>query len=77
MLRRAPTTITLTQADIEQYEANRQRKLQEKKQQQQQQQQEEEQGASIQSTNASDQTVVDQPPVKSKKDRIMGSGRGN
>lgn len=76
MLRRAPTTITLTQADIEQYEANRQRKLQEK-QQQQQQQQEEEQGASIQSTNTSDQTVVDQPPVKSKKDRIMGSGRGN
>ncbi|KAG9188636.1 hypothetical protein G6011_07341 [Alternaria panax] len=32
MLRRAPTTITLTQADVEQWEASRQRKLHEAQQ---------------------------------------------
>ena len=71
MLRRAPTTITLTQADIEQYEANRKRKLE------QQQQEQQEQVASAQSSNTTDKTMVEQAPLKSKKDRIMGSGRGN
>ncbi|XPS93302.1 hypothetical protein M3J09_002662 [Ascochyta lentis] len=68
MLRRAPTTIQLTQADIDQYEANRQRKLWEQQQQQQQQQQE--QQNSSQSTQSSDK--VQQVPQKSKKDRILG-----
>ncbi|KAF9699374.1 hypothetical protein EKO04_002236 [Ascochyta lentis] len=67
MLRRAPTTIQLTQADIDQYEANRQRKLWEQQQQQQQQQ---EQQNSSQSTQSSDK--VQQVPQKSKKDRILG-----
>lgn len=74
MLRRAPTTITLTQADIEQYEANRQRKLWERQQQQQQQQQ---QAASAQSTDSSAKTKDQPVPTKSKKDRIMGGGQGN
>ncbi|KAF2132657.1 hypothetical protein P153DRAFT_382276 [Dothidotthia symphoricarpi CBS 119687] len=39
MLRRAPTTISLTANDIEQYDANRKRKLWEAQQQQEQQQQ--------------------------------------
>jgi hypothetical protein len=60
MLRRAPTTIQLTQADIEQYEANRQRKLWEQQQQQN----------SLQSTQSSEKSV--QVPQKSKKDRILG-----
>lgn len=63
MLRRAPTTIQLTQADIEQYEANRQRKLWEQQQQQQQQN-------SSQSTQSSEKAK--QMPQKSKKDRILG-----
>ena len=61
MLRRAPTTIQLTQADIEQYEANRQRKLWEQQQQQQH---------SLQSTQSSETSV--QAPQKSKKDRVLG-----
>lgn len=66
MLRRPATTIQLTAADVEQYEANRQRKLWEQQQAQVQ--------ASSQSTVASDKTK-DQVPMKSKKDRIMGGGR--
>lgn len=61
MLRRAPTTITLTQNDIEQWEAVRQRKLYEAKQQQQQAEQEQ-QAASREEAKA-----------RSKKDRIMGA----
>ncbi len=73
MLRRAPTTITLTTADIEQYEANRQRKLWEKQQLQEQQMQQ--QAASSQSTDNSSRA---KEPTRSTKDRIMGvSGRGN
>ena len=73
MLRRAPTTITLTSADIEQYEANRQRKLWEQQQQQ----------ASSQSADGSEKGKDKDPNdelkpfpqhQKSKKDRIMGSG---
>ncbi|KAF2626946.1 hypothetical protein BU25DRAFT_411467 [Macroventuria anomochaeta] len=59
MLRRAPTTIQLTQADIEQYEANRQRKLWEQQQ-----------ASSSQSTQSSEKPQ--QIPQKSKKDRILG-----
>lgn len=62
MLRRAPTTIQLTQADIEQYEANRQRKLWEQQQQQN----------SSQSTQASEKDKAQQVPQKSKKDRVLG-----
>ncbi|EUC44440.1 hypothetical protein COCMIDRAFT_37713 [Bipolaris oryzae ATCC 44560] len=59
MLRRTPTTITLTQNDIEQWEAVRQRKLYEAKQQQAEQEQ---QAASREEAKA-----------RSKKDRIMGA----
>ncbi|KAF2186908.1 hypothetical protein K469DRAFT_571417 [Zopfia rhizophila CBS 207.26] len=69
MLRRAPTTITLTGADVESYEANRQRKLWEKEQ------------ADSQLTAASEKSIMKEPNVeakslpkeKSKKDRIMGT----
>ncbi|KAF2468187.1 uncharacterized protein BDR25DRAFT_232635 [Lindgomyces ingoldianus] len=74
MLRRAPTTITLTAADVEQFEANRQRKLWEKQQAQQQ----------VSSPSAtSSQNVKEKKSKngvnlsangKSKKDRIMGTG---
>jgi hypothetical protein len=63
MLRRAPTTITLTQADIEQWEANRHRKIQEA--------QEKRDAAA-----ATDVAKSKEPKQKSKKDRIMG-GFGN
>jgi hypothetical protein len=69
MLRRPATTIQLTAADVEQYEANRQRKLWEQQQAQVQ--------ASSQSTNATEKTEEQNPPsmpTKSKKDRIMGHG---
>jgi hypothetical protein len=69
MLRRNPTTIALTQADLDLYEANRQRKLWEKQQQQQQQQQ---QQASSQSTESSEKT---QEKEKGKKERILGDRR--
>jgi hypothetical protein len=64
MLRRNPTTIALTQADLDLYEANRQRKLWEKQQQQQQ--------ASSQSTESSEKT---QEKEKGKKERILGDRR--
>jgi hypothetical protein len=66
MLRRNPTTIALTQADLDLYEANRQRKLWEKQQQQQQQQ------ASSQSTESSEKT---QEKEQGKKERILGDRR--
>jgi hypothetical protein len=65
MLRRNPTTIALTQADLDLYEANRQRKLWEKQQQQQQQ-------ASSQSTESSEKT---QEKEQGKKERILGDRR--
>lgn len=71
MLRRAPTTVALTQADIDQYEANRKRKLQEQQQLEQQEKQ-----ASIEFSDTN-KPAVEKAPLKSKKDRIMGSGRGN
>jgi hypothetical protein len=64
MLRRNPTTIALTQADLDLYEANRQRKLWEKQQQQQQ--------ASSQSTESSEKT---QEKEQGKKERILGDRR--
>jgi hypothetical protein len=63
MLRRAPTTVTLTQADIEQWEANRHRKIQVA--------QEKRDVAA-----AADAAKSKEPKPKSKKDRIMG-GTGN
>lgn len=63
MLRRAPTTIQLTQADIDQYEANRKRKLWEQQQKQQQ-------AASSQSSQGAEN--AQQAQQKSKKDRVMG-----
>jgi hypothetical protein len=65
MLRRPATTIQLTQADIDQYEVNRQRKLWEQQQKQQQQQ-----ANSSQSSQSSES--AQQVPQKSKKDRVMG-----
>ncbi|KAF1944141.1 hypothetical protein EJ02DRAFT_341637 [Clathrospora elynae] len=69
MLRRAPTTITLTQADIEQWEANRQRKIYEAKQKL-------EAGQSPEDTT---KLKVPAPPQrKSREDRIMGgTGQGS
>lgn len=72
MLRRPATTIQLTQADVDKYEENRQRKLYEQQQAQAQRQ------VSSQSTEASENTKERIPavPMKSKKDRIMGGGTG-
>ncbi|KAJ4287920.1 hypothetical protein N0V90_011935 [Kalmusia sp. IMI 367209] len=73
MLRRPATTITLTSADIDLYEANRQRKIWEKQQHPGGQGQ-------AQSSNGSekgkerDQTAM-RPQQRSQKDRIMG-GQG-
>ena len=67
MLRRAPTTISLTQADIEQWEANRQRKIYEAQKQKLE--------AEVQSTA---DAKSKEPKQRSKKDRIMGgTGQGN
>jgi hypothetical protein len=69
MLRRPATTISLTQADIEEYDANRARKIWEAQQAQKQQ-------PSSQSSDVTDK-AKEQPqqvPMKSKKDRIMGAG---
>jgi hypothetical protein len=72
MLRRPATTIQLTVADVEQYEANRQRKLWE----QQQTQQQDSSQSTIASENAQEQ--IQSNPLKSRKERIMGgNGRGN
>ncbi|KAI4648037.1 hypothetical protein J4E93_004448 [Alternaria ventricosa] len=65
MLRRTPTTITLTQADIEQWEASRQRKLHEAQQKLE---------AEI---AANESNAVAKSKQKSTKDRIMGgTGKG-
>jgi len=66
MLRRPATTIQLTQADIDEYDANRARKVWDAQQAQKQQ-------TSSQSSNATDKAKeIQQVPMKSKKDRIMG-----
>jgi hypothetical protein len=80
MLRRAPTTITLTSADVEQYELNRQRKVWER---QQQQEQASSQSGASQSTEGSesgqakeqDNDLKQAARDKLKRDRIMGTGR--
>lgn len=68
MLRRPATTISLTSADLDAYEANRQRKIWEKQQQ-------------VQAANASNgagmrtergQQGSVRPQQRSQKDRIMG-----
>lgn len=74
MLRRAPTTITLTSSDLELYEANRQRKTWEKQQQQQLKQQ------GLQSDSSSDKATDQRDTKLTQKDRIMGGqrqGRGH
>jgi hypothetical protein len=72
MLRRAPTTITLTSADLEMYEANRQRKNWEKKVQQQQQQQQQE---GSQSDSSSEKAHERENAKPTQKDRILGGRR--
>ncbi|KAF1932376.1 uncharacterized protein M421DRAFT_290632 [Didymella exigua CBS 183.55] len=64
MLRRQATAIQLTQADIEAYEANRQRKLFE-------QQQAKSSQTSTESSQNSENSQ--QLPQKSKKDRVLGN----
>lgn len=72
MLRRPATTIQLTQADVEQFEANRQRKLWERQQAQQQT------SSHIAEANDTNKQLAPSSASKSKKDRIMGgTGRGN
>lgn len=72
MLRRAPTTITITSADLEIYEANRQRKNYEKKVQQQQQQQ---QDSATQSDSSSEKEHEHENAKPTQKDRILGEQR--
>lgn len=68
MLRRAPTTITLTQADIEQWEISRQRKLHETQQKLE---------AEIAAIESSVGAKSKESWQKSAKDRIMGgTGQG-
>jgi hypothetical protein len=68
MLRRAPTTITLTQADIEQWEVSRQRKLHEAQ---------EKLAAEIAANESSVGAKSKESRQKSTKDRIMGgTGQG-
>ena len=72
MLRRQPTRIQLTQADIDAYEANRRRKLWER-QQALSAQSSQSAAQSAQSTQSSQDSEKDQQvPQKSKKDRILG-----
>ncbi|CAI6272158.1 unnamed protein product [Periconia digitata] len=66
MLRRPATTIQLTSADLEQYEANRQRKNWEKQQQRE---------ATSPSTNdGSEQGKSKESTKPTQSDRIMGGG---
>ncbi|ORY08851.1 hypothetical protein BCR34DRAFT_387644 [Clohesyomyces aquaticus] len=74
MLRRQPTTITLTSADVELFEANRRRKLWEKQQAQQQTSSPSTADSQLGKDKNSNNST--QPAIngKSKKDRIMGTG---
>lgn len=73
MLRRGPTSITLTSADVDQYEETRKRRAREAQEQQ----------AASQAFNysevakgkGSNDGLKPTSKEKSKKDRIMGSGR--
>ncbi|KAF2682508.1 hypothetical protein K458DRAFT_419921 [Lentithecium fluviatile CBS 122367] len=65
MLRRAPTTITLTSADLEIYEANRQRKNWEKQHQHQ----------DPQSDTSAVKVQMRENNKPSQKDRILGGQR--
>ncbi|KAH6637988.1 hypothetical protein C7974DRAFT_411439 [Boeremia exigua] len=71
MLRRDPTTIQLTQADIDRYDANRKRRMWERQQQLQKQQQEA--ASSAQSSQTTEKAA--EAPQKSKKDRVMGGNQ--
>lgn len=66
MLRRPATTIQLTQADLDEYDASRAHKIREAQVAQKQ-------NMSSQSSDATEK--VQQVPTKSKKDRIMGGGQ--
>ncbi|KAJ4989171.1 hypothetical protein SVAN01_05250 [Stagonosporopsis vannaccii] len=73
MLRREPTVIGLTQADIDQYDANRKHKLLERQQQQAKAAQSAQSAESTQSSQGSEKTQSAQPePQKSTQDRVMG-----
>lgn len=69
MLRRQPTRIQLTQADIDAYEANRRRKLWEKQQATSSQSSQSAQSAQSSQDSEKNQQV----PQKSKKDRVLGN----
>lgn len=77
MLRRPATTITLTSADLETYEANRKRKLADKQQQQQGQHAQSDQPSN--GMREQDRQAGNKARQLSQKDRIMGgqSRQGN
>jgi hypothetical protein len=75
MLRRAPTTITLTSSDIEQYEANRQRKLREQALQREAAAQSSDGSENSKSKARNPNDELKPFPGDKKKDRIMGTGR--
>jgi hypothetical protein len=69
MLRRPATTIQLTQGDLDEYDVNRAQKVLEAQQAQK------EKDSSSQSSDATEpKEEVQEVPMKSKKDRIMGAG---
>jgi hypothetical protein len=70
MLRRPATTITLTSADLDAYEASRQRKIWEQQQQQQAQAAQASSGANMRAERGQQGSARPQQP--SQKDRIMG-----
>jgi len=76
MLRREPTVISLTQADIDQYDANRKRKLLARQQQQVKAAQAAQSAQSAESAHSSQDSEktqsIQQEPQKSNQDRIMG-----
>jgi hypothetical protein len=69
MLRRSPTSITLTQDDITRYEESRQKRLLA-------QQQAELSSGGLKSSKGSDQSTAIARSGRSKEDRIMGTGGG-
>lgn len=75
MLRRAPTTIQLTQADIDQYEANQQRKIFEQNQVMREMSTPETTASA--KDDGSSTADVQQAQARSQKTRIMGAARGN
>jgi hypothetical protein len=73
MLRRAPTTIQLTSADLEAYEANRQRKTYEKQVQQQEQLQQ--LASQSDSSSSAEKEHQHENSKPTQKDRILGQDR--